>query len=316
MEPLQSNSWAIKYAPKTLETYIFDEQQKKHIDQIISNKLDAHVLLSGIQGTGKTTLSNIIINELNIDDEDILILNASDENSVDVVREKIIDFVSIMPNGDFRVVQLEEADYLSQNAQAILRKVLEDYESSCRFIITCNYDHKIIPALKSRCRYQFQFKSPSKNSILAHLVKNILLPEKIDLSLPDAKENLTKIVDGYYPDIRKIIQVVQMNCINGSLELLDDDGTINDFRISLIDLMEKNDWKAVRESICENVNDNEMEDVYRLFYENLDKCEGFEKYSDKWKEGQIIIAEHLYRNSSISDREINLSTMIIRLWGV
>jgi len=312
MSNLKNKSWVKKYEPTTLDSYIFSsDTQQKLIQKIIDNRLDAHVLLTGAPGTGKTTLSNIIINSIQIDDSDLLKINASDENSVDIVREKIINFITTIPNGDFKVIQLEEADYFSLNAQAILRKILEDYEEQCKFIITCNYVHKIIPALKSRCRYQFEFKSPNKKSIQKFAV-NILLKEKIKVD----PKIFNKFISIYYPDIRKIIQSLQLHSIDGVLiEPKEADGN-DDYKIKLIEYLDQNDWKSMRELVCDQVNDSEIESVYRFLYENLEQCKKFEKYNENWKTGQILIAESLYKDAIVSDREINLSMLFLKLWDV
>ena len=212
---LKSKSWAMKYKPNDLSQYIFqNNNHKNQIDTLISDKMSGHMLLSGIQGTGKTSLSDILLYELKVDPTDVLRINASDETSIDVIRNKVINFISAVPNGDFRVVQMEEADYLSPNGQAALRGILEEYIDTAKFIFTCNYAHKIIPALKSRCLYQLEFKAPDKTDVLRRIIE-ILLSEKIKFE----PSTIEKYVNICYPDLRKIIQTVQQHCVNG--ELLD-----------------------------------------------------------------------------------------------
>ena len=145
--------WVEKYRPKTIKEYVVrDEAQRQQITNWIKEKAIPHLLLSGAPGVGKTTLAKVLFNELEVSGYDILEINASRENSVDTVREKINNFVQIMPFGDYKYVLLDEADYMSPNGQAALRGVMETYHTSARFIITCNYPNRIIPALHSRCQ--------------------------------------------------------------------------------------------------------------------------------------------------------------------
>ena len=149
--------WVEKYRPKTIDQYVFqDETLKAAVTKWLAEGNIPHLLLSGVQGAGKTSLSQILINEINIDETDVLMINASDENSVDTIREKIKGFISTWPMGDFKVVRLEEADYISLPAQGVLRSMIEDYSEVARFILTCNYENKIKPAIKSRCQH-FRF---------------------------------------------------------------------------------------------------------------------------------------------------------------
>ena len=144
--------WVEKYRPKNLDGYVFrDEHQRKQAKLWVKEKSIPHLLFSGAAGIGKTTMAKILINELGIEEFDVLEINASRTNSVEDVRDKIVNFVQMIPFGDFKIVLLDEADYLSPNAQAALRGVMEEYHTTSRFILTCNYPNRIIPALHSRC---------------------------------------------------------------------------------------------------------------------------------------------------------------------
>ena len=298
--------WCEKYRPTTLDDYVFhNEAHKKAFTQMIRNKTIPHLLLSGVQGSGKTTIAEILINEIGFDSTDVIIINASDENSVDDMREKIKDFIGTFAMGEFKVVLLEEADYLSKSAQAILRKYMEDDGNTARFILTCNYIHKILPAVKSRTQH-YNFKSTDKNEI-AEFAAKILIEENIEFDI----DTLDKYVSVGYPDIRKIVNLIQQNCISGHLlnQATAEDG---DYRFALLDLIAADNWVEARAVACANVLGEEWEDVYRFLYENLEKSTKFAK-KENYEPGYIIIAKYLYRQNFVSDAEINAAAMFIEL---
>lgn len=308
MSQLKNKAWVHKYKPTSLSEYIF--QNSKHeqlVNTIIEENMPGHILLMGIQGTGKTSLSNILIHELGINPSDVLRINASDENSIDIIRNKVISFISTIPHGDYKVVQMEEADHISINGQSALRVVLEEYADSAKFIFTCNYGHKIIPALKSRCTHQLEFKSPDKPNVMKRVIQ-ILLNEKVKFD-PDL---ITKYVDICYPDLRKIIQTVQQNTINGELVDPSEIESNDDYKLHFLELLETDNWSEIRNIICQQVSNDEIESVYRFLYENLHKSKKFQK-TENWESGQVMIAEYLYKDAIVTDREINLSALFINL---
>lgn len=299
--------WCEKYRPQSISEYVFhDSNQKAAIMKMITEKSIPHLLFSGVAGSGKTTLAQILIKELQIDEIDVLTINASDENSVDVMRDKIKSFIITYSMGPFKVIHLSEADYITPQGQGIMRHMMEEYADQARFILTCNYEHKIIPAIKSRCQH-FRFKASDKNDIAEYVV-GILASERVkfDLSLID------KYISIGYPDIRKIVNLLQQNTSSGILHEPITTGESGDYKFQLLDLIESDNWQEARKLICENVVAEEWEDIYKFLYENLHKTPKFTN-QDKWEEGILVIAEHLYKHTICSDAEINAAAMFIRL---
>ena len=299
--------WTERHRPKSLDEYVFhDEKQEQAFSHMVESKSIPHLLLSGTPGSGKTTIAKIIITECEIEETDVLIINASDENSVDVIRDKIKGFISTYAMGEFKIVLLEEADYISPSGQAILRVIMEDYSDVARFILTCNYENKIIPAIKSRCQH-YRFKSPDRNNVTEYIAA-VLIKERVKFDLP----LLDRYVSVGYPDIRKIINLAQQHTFNQTLQPLASQGEAGDYKFELIDLIEQDKWKTARELVCENVVGEEWEEVYRFLYENIEKAPKF-KNSSKWEEAIITIAEHLYKHSISADPEICMAACLIRL---
>ena len=299
--------WVEEFRPKKLEDYIFqDTNQKLSFTKMVADKSIPNLLLSGVQGSGKTTMALMLIQELQLDETDVLIVNSSDETGVDAMRDKLKSFITTFAMGPFKVVLLEEADYLSQPAQAIMRKMMEDYSDTVRFILTCNYEHKIKPAVRSRCQH-YRFKAFDKDDI-AERVALILATKHVKFTL----DLIDQYVAAGYPDIRKIINLHQQNTIDEKLQTPTSSGEAGDYKFELLDLLERDKWFDIRKLLCGSVAAEEWEDVYRFLYENLNKSA---KYSnqDKWEAGIVVIADHLYKHSIVADPEINASAMFIRL---
>ncbi len=265
-----------------------------------------HLLFSGVQGSGKTTLALIMINALGIDPVDLLTLNSSDENSVDVMRNKIKAFVSTYATGDFKVIHLEEADYLTPNAQAVLRRVMEEYAETSRFIFTCNYPNKIMPAIRSRCQ-EFKFTRHDINDVTEYAA-NILVKEKIKFNL----NSLDKYIRVAYPDIRKIINTLQQHSKTGVLLDSNDVDDSGEYKMKLLEYIEKDDWENARILCCGRIAPEEWEDVYRFIYESLDKSEKF-KVGKNRDAAIVALAEFLYKHAVSADSEINAAALFIKL---
>lgn len=298
--------WVEKHRPKTLDGYVFrDSQQQNQINEWVKQKSIPHLLFSGSAGIGKTTLAKILCNLLEINEFDILEINASRTNSVDDVRNKIINFAQMMPFGEFKVILLDEADFLSPNAQAALRGVMEEYHSNARFILTANYPHKIIPALHSRCQ-GFHISKVDQTEFTTRIA-TILLTENINFDL----DTLDTYVKGTYPDLRKCINTVQMNCVDGQLKsLAASDVAAGDFKVEMVNLFKKGKINDARKLLCGKIQPDEMEEVYTWCYQNIELFGKTEKQQDN---AVLIIKQGIVDHISCSDAEINLAATLIKL---
>jgi DNA polymerase III delta prime subunit len=297
--------WVEKYRPKTVDGYVFrDDHQRKQIATWIKDQSIPHLLLSGAAGIGKTTLAKILIHELGIEDYDVLEINASRTNSVDDVRDKITNFVSMIPFGPFKVVLLDEADYLSPNAQAALRGVMEEYHSTARFILTCNYPNRIIPALHSRCQ-GFHVERTDLTEFTAR-VATILVDENVDFDL----ETLDLYVKVAYPDLRKCINLVQQNVNESVLAAPNksDQGEA-DWKFEMVALFNAGKITEARKMLCGKIRAEEMEEVYRWLYDNL-SIFGSDENQDK---AIGIIKTGLVDHTVCADAEINLAATLVKL---
>ena len=297
--------WVEKYRPKQLEEYVFkDVAQKRQVETWVKEKSIPHLLLSGSAGIGKTTLAKVLINELGIERYDVLEINASRENNVETVRDKIINFVQMIPFGPFKIVLLDEADYLTPNAQAILRGVMETYSNHSRFILTCNYPNRIIPAIHSRCQ-GFHVERTDQTEFTAR-VATILVEENIEFEL-DSLDSFVKIT---YPDLRKCINLVQQNCHDGKLHLPTTTADSSDYKIEMVDLFKKGKIREARTLLCGKVRPEEIEEIYTWMYQNIDLFGDSEEQKDS---AVLIIKQGLVDHALIADPEINLAAVLIKL---
>jgi DNA polymerase III delta prime subunit len=297
--------WVEKYRPATIDGYVFrDNHQREQVQSWIKQGTIPHLLFSGNAGIGKTTLAKILFNELEIQDLDILEINASRENNVDTVRDKIINFIQMIPFGDFKVVLLDEADYLSPNAQAALRGVMEEYHHTSRFILTCNYPNRIIPAIHSRCQ-GFHVERVDITEFTAR-VATILVEENVEFDL----DTLDTFVKATYPDLRKCINTVQMNSLEGKLHTPEKGDTgEQDYKIEMVELFKKGKISEARKLVCSQARPEEMEEIYRWLYDNV-AIFGEEALQEK---AILIIKQGLVDHTLVSDPEINLAATLIRL---
>lgn len=302
--------WVEKYRPQSVDDYIFhDPQHKSQVMRMIADQSIPHILLSGVQGSGKTTLAQILIREMKLDESDVLTINASDERGIDTFRNSIKEFSLSMALGRFKIIHLEEADMLTPPAQSALKRFMEEYSDYVRFILTCNHVSRIIAPIRSRSQ-EFFFRASDKLDIAEYLIK-VLATEgvKFDLNLLD------RYIAHGYPDIRKMLHLLQQNTNRGVLQEPDLGGEAGDYKFKLLGQIETDDWRAARELVCATVTDEEWESVYQFLYQNIDKSPKFSK-RDKWEEGILLIAEHLDKHKGISDPEINATALFIRLGQV
>ena len=301
-----NNLWTEKHRPNTVDNYVFrDDAQKKQVQSWIDSNTIPHLLFSGSAGVGKTTLAKILINQLDVDKYDILEINASREAKVDVMREKIANFVATLPFGTFKIVLLDEADYLGPVSQATLRGLMESYASTARFILTCNYPNKIIPALHSRCQ-GFHIEKVDQTEFTARTAQ-ILLDESIEFDI----DTLDSYVKATYPDLRKCLNMCQMNSSQGVLESpKGDEGGNGDYKFAAVELFKQGNIKKARELLCSSVRPDAMEEVYRWMYDNLDLWGD----TDEEKDNAILsIRTGLVNHSFVADPEINLSATLVEL---
>jgi len=298
--------WTEKYRPSTLTDYVFrDDAQRKQVQGWVDQKTIPHLLFSGAPGTGKTTLAKVLINMLDVNEYDVLEINASRENSVDSVREKITNFVATMPFGEFKIVLLDEADYISPNGQAALRGVMETYASSSRFILTCNYPNKVIPALHSRCQ-GFHIEKIDHTEFTARIA-TVLVTEGVELDI----ETLDSYVKATYPDLRKCLNLVQMNTVDGVLvKPNESDNSTADYRLAVVDLFKSGKILEARKMLCSQVRPEEMDELFRWMYDNLELWGSTQEQHDA---AILIIAKGLRNIPMVADQEINLAATLVEL---
>ena len=299
---MENSLWVEKYRPKDLSTYVGNEHLKSKVKIYLESEDVPHLLLYGRAGTGKTTLAKIITSNI---DCDMMYINASDENSVDSVRFKIRSFASTVGFKDMKVIILDEADYLTPNAQAALRNLMETFSKHCRFILTCNYVERVIDPIQSRCQ-SFKVIPPSKKEVAQQMV-HILNEEGCKYELDD----VALIVNAGYPDIRRVINSAQRQVVDGEL-VVDTQSVIqNDYKIQLLSkLSDGSDFNSIRQLIADN-SISDYAELFKLLYDEVSK------YANG-KEAECIlnIAEAQYQDVNVVDKEINFMSLIIRLMRV
>jgi len=304
METLKHSLWVEKYRPSELENYIGNDHLKSKVSVYLESGDIPHLLLFGRAGTGKTTLAKLLVNNI---DCDYLYINASDENSVDVVREKVKNFASTLGFKDMKVIILDECDYITPNAQAALRNLMETFSKNCRFILTCNYVERIIDPIQSRCQ-SFQIIPPDRKQVAQHLA-NILGNENIEYDIKD----IATIVNGGYPDVRRVINGAQRQVVNGNLVIDENTITQNDYKTKVLEILTTQDKKSSFQNIRQLLADSKVtdfSDLFRLMYDTI----------DDWGQGHIaecilILSKYQQSDAVVVDKEINIMAMFVELIG-
>jgi DNA polymerase III delta prime subunit len=298
--------WVEKYRPKTVDGYVFrDDDQRAQVMEWINSKSIPHIILSGGPGVGKTTLAKLLINELGIIPHDVMELNASRERGIDVIRNRVTNFAGTIPFGTFKVVLLDEADYLTLDAQAVMRGVMEEFADNCRFIFTCNYPNKIIPALHSRSQ---NIHIPKLDQLaFTERVATILITEGVDLDI----DTLDSYVVAAYPDLRKCLNSVQQNSIDSVLRKPNERGVdTSDYKLKAVELFKGGKIIEARRVIVENATVSDVDEMFRWMYDNLSLW-------SKSQEGQDraikAIRDGLVNHALVADVEINLAATLIEL---
>ena len=310
MGKLEHTLWVEKYRPDLLESYIGNEHLKSKIKLYLESGDLPHLLLYGRAGTGKTTLAKLLVNNI---DCDHLYINASDENSVDTVRNKVRNFASTIGFKDMKVIILDECDYITPNAQAALRNLMETFSKHTRFILTCNYVERIIDPIQSRCQ-PFQIVPPSRKEVAVHLT-NILKEESVTFEMDD----VATLVNGGYPDIRRVINFAQRQVVDGKLSIDQDnlvavDLNVNVFSSQIVNVLKTQSKKDAFVTIRKMLADNQISDFADLFRLLYDEVDDYGK--GHIAECILTIAKYQLSDAQVVDKEINAMAMLIELLGV
>lgn len=288
------------YRPNTLENYVGNENIKKTISQYLKQNDIQNFLFYGPAGTGKTTLAKLIVNNL---DCEFLYINASDERGIETIRDKVTSFASVASFSPLKVVILDESDFLTIQAQASLRNVIETFSRNTRFILTCNFVERIIDPLQSRCQ-TFKIVPPTKKEVAIHLA-GVCDKENIKYDI----NSIGQIVNKYYPDLRKMLNTIQSSNIEGQLTLdnsvLVSAGYMDDIIAEL--QQPKPNFNTIRQIVADSSVDD-FDELFKFLYENSSKYL-------PGKEGTvaILINEHQYKSNFRIDKEINLMSLISNL---
>jgi DNA polymerase III delta prime subunit len=298
--------WVEKYRPNKLEDYVGNEHLKSKVAGYIESGDIPHLLLYGKAGTGKTTLAKLIVNSV---DCDYMIINASDENNVDTVRNKVKNFASTIGFRQSKIIILDEFDYMTPNAQAILRNLMETFSKHCRFILTCNYVEKVIDPIQSRCQ-TFQIVPPTKKDVAVQISK-ILQNEGVKFEIKD----LVPIIDAGYPDIRKIINTCQLNSIKGELKVDVQNLLENDYKMKILEILKskddkRNKYMKLRQALVDS-RATDFTELYTLLYDKV------EEYAEGKTANVILEISDGQRNAFLSiDKEIPTAATLIKILNI
>ena len=305
-QEINNSLWVEKYRPRKLTEYVGNEHLKQKVSDYLQSGDVPHLLFFGKAGTGKTTLAKLIVNSINCD---YIIINASDENNVDTVRNKVKGFASTIGFKDMKVIILDEFDYMTPNAQAILRNLMETFSKHCRFILTCNYVEKVIDPIQSRCQ-TFQIVPPTKKDVAVQ-ISQILGKEGVSFKPTD----LVPIIDSSYPDIRKIINTCQLNSSKGQLKLDTTSVIDSDIKSKVVDILKskddkRNKWKNIRQAVAD-ARIQDFTELYSFLYEKVDDYGGTNTSNII-----LILSESQHKDALVVDKEITFMSCIIQIVGI
>lgn len=296
--------WVEAHRPHEIKDIIFGSDRVKRIfEKYVADRSFPNLLIHGPQGTGKSSLSWVLARECYVDEVDMLRINCSDEK-IDALREKVKAFATTMPYGDFKVVRLEELDYLSLDGQALLRSLIEEVAATCRFIGTCNYLNKILPPLQDRFQLH-HFNAPDAVEMAVRAAE-ILEKRSIEYTVDD----LDAVIAAAYPSMRKVLQLLESHSTTGTLVLSGASESGADWKLGLLPLLEAGDIKGARKLVCESASREELVDVYRFLYDNLAKMKTLKGKADQ---AVVLIAQYQYQHTFAADGEINIAALFVEL---
>ena len=304
MSEIKNSLWVEKYRPSSLDSYIGNEHLRSKVKLYLESGDLPHLLLYGRAGTGKTTLAKLLVNNIECD---YLYINASDENSVEVVRDKVKNFASTLGFQEMKVIILDECDYITPNAQAALRNLMETFSKHCRFILTCNYVDRIIDPIQSRCQ-SFQIIPPDRKQVAVHL-SNILTQEGVETNIDD----IVTIVNGGFPDLRRVINAAQRQVVDDKLVIDEGMSIQNDYKNQVLEILKtqdkKNSFKNIRQTLADS-KVTDFSDLFRLLFDTV----------DDWGRGHVaecilILAQYQQSDAVVVDKEINVMAMFVEIIG-
>jgi len=289
-----------KYRPAVLENYVGNDNIKAIISKYIDQNDIQNFIFYGPAGTGKTTLAKLIVKNLNCD---YVYINASDERGIETIRDKVSSFASVASFKPLKVVILDEADFLTIQAQASLRNIIETFSRTTRFIMTCNYVERIIDPLQSRCQV-LKVVPPSKKEVARHL-SWIMEEEKITFNL----KNLGAVVNQFYPDLRKCINTIQANTVDTNLVLDKSVLFSSNYIDEVISELSKTkpNFKNIRQIIAD-ANVDDFEELFKTLY-----LRASEYLPNKEGTVAILVNDHQYKANFRIDKEINTMSLINNL---